>query len=650
MIDPHANTKGYYINYPAEMTKAEVDEMMEFARQEGVPTNAVREPIPRPEYTIEWDPSLIPDASSNAGGQVDRSEQWATMDELLAPLDIVECYQRWCNKSPVAPKRGTGRQLWASCPFPHHPDRDPSCHISPEKGDNGGEWFCFPCYRGGDKYDLVAAALGYDLDAMHTKGDHTYYEVRRRMAEDLGWTEVEYDPKGNSLLRKRDPQEAPEEPPSEVADEELPPIDEPATATLDWQALIPDGTPLSEWMRATTVTEIPDEYLLWCGLAGVSCAAGRQVYIRDMPNIYSSLFVLLFGTSGRGKSRAVRILEDVIREAMPYDLEDPVCEGVLLAGSPGSGEAIPYAYARTLEDADGNKVVTTNVRALWNIEELSGLISRSGRAGSTIEDSLIELYDTKPRIIHRLAKSTLVGEQPFGSVVATTQPQAIKKFLTQHHVWSGFLNRWMPVLGTKKPSQIISRPWVDLDITTTAFRQLWEYYRTRAVAVTMNDEALYAWADFHERWIEPLKDDEETLSAGVFGRLDLLLRKLMLLFAINEKKTVIDLELLQRVLTMYPYIKHCYDSLTGRITMSEAEDCGDRMIKELRDHGGTMLRNDFLRTTNKWRTFSRNHKIRALEELLASGSIEEQIIPTTAKGGRPGKRYALPDSKLPHPQ
>jgi hypothetical protein len=574
------------------------------------------------------------------------------MDDLLDPVGIIECYQRWCAKSAVAKKKGEGPHLWASCPFSHHADRDPSCHITPENetDDGVGLWFCFPCGVGGDKYDLVAAALGYDLDSVHRSGDPTFYQVRKRMAEDLGWQEAEFDPKGNSLLRKVSEQEAEDEAPEESEPSsatvtELYPSGEspePPRVELNWRELVPAGTPLHEWMHATTVTDIPDEYLLWLGFTAVSFSAGRNVYFIDEPFIYPSLFTLFFGSSGAGKSRGIRLLKRLLSDAMPYEYENPTSKGVLLAGTPGSGEAIPHAYARPITDEDGKNTVTTNVRAMWVIDELAGLISRAGRAGSTIDITLIELYDTNDQIVHRLASRTLIGEAPFACALAGTQPQVIGKFVTLDHVWSGFLNRWMPVIGTKKKRQVLNRVAVDLDAPRTAFNTLWREHQNKVTPLRLDQgEASRVWLEFNDEFIDPLLQDEENTMASAYIRIELLMRKLMIIFAINERQTSINLDIVQRVVSMFPYIKGCYDSMTGRIVVSAADDCGDRMINLLRDYGKPITASAFWRKVDKWSRFERSQKLRAFEELQRMRIIIESDTPKSAKGGRPGKQYAL---------
>ena len=59
------------------------------------------------------------------------------------------------------------------CPLPDHDDREPSCHVGDEL------FFCHGCGAGGSAIDLGAHLYGIE-----SRG-HGYFEIRRRLAEDL---------------------------------------------------------------------------------------------------------------------------------------------------------------------------------------------------------------------------------------------------------------------------------------------------------------------------------------------------------------------------------------------------------------------------------------------------------------------------------
>lgn len=66
-------------------------------------------------------------------------------------------------------------------------------------------------------------------------------------------------------------------------------------------------------------TEVPDIFMLWCGVAGLSFSLGRSVWL-DMGHytIYPNLYIVLIASSGRHrKSTAIGIIERLLRRLEP---------------------------------------------------------------------------------------------------------------------------------------------------------------------------------------------------------------------------------------------------------------------------------------------------------------------------------------------
>lgn len=137
-----------------------------------------------------------PDSSLAARVKADADEMYKELDEVrelspldravdeaLAGLDVLTSYSKWIGKMQPKVYDGQTESIMISCPIPGHEDAAPSAWINSVKGD-GGVWHCGGCQRGGDKYDLAAVGLGYNM--FQYKTDGTFRQLKLDMARAIG--------------------------------------------------------------------------------------------------------------------------------------------------------------------------------------------------------------------------------------------------------------------------------------------------------------------------------------------------------------------------------------------------------------------------------------------------------------------------------
>lgn len=304
-------------------------------------------------------------------------------------------------------------------------------------------------------------------------------------------------------------------------------------------------------------------------------------------------------------------------------------------------------YSRRIDKPDdenlhGQRV--RRVRVLWNVDEMSGFLSKATRNGSSLEQTIMQLYDCPPVMQQILAREVRFASEPFGCFLSTTQPAAIGKYLNMQHVVTGFLNRWMPVFGTPKPRQWLDRASINFAPPVASYNGVWNGWARRERAVAWERAAALGWERFALSEIEPmLSDDEDDAYSNIYSRIELLLRKLMLCFCINEQCDTITPDILRRVLEMYPYIKACYDKLTGRVADDDLSRCMDRIIAGLHQHDGVITQSTLTKWLDNWKkTFPRQMSAQALEILTKTGVIAiEKQMPEKGKTGRPATLVRL---------
>lgn len=577
-------------------------------------------------------------------------------DELTAPLDqldILDAYRQWCGKSNPDP--GTKREsIMISCPMPDHPDKTPSAWVNLDKQ----VWYCGACERGGDKYDIAAIHFGMGLD---TYKKSSFPELRRLMGADLGYHVATIA--GREYFLPEDtvtPEDKNEETPAPTITVKYMPAamghnqKEFAPAVeIPWRDIVPANTFLYEFIDACSVTDLPEEYFFWLGLMAVGFAAANNVTLHDDPPIQANLFVTLLGASGIGKTRSIYFLNELLRDVFPYDEDDPANRGVLFSASPGSAEALIDTFIRYEYDgSEPDKIVgRLPVRGLVTFPEFSLLVSKASRTGSALKPVLIELYDAAGPVGTRSrgAGTTRVEHGDyFCQILSTTQPQVIRELLNRSDAHSGFANRWIFATGVRKPLHAWGggRP-VDLRSATLSARTL-KTWANKTRLVAPSEPAKKTWSEFFRAYLEPIRVEENKLT--LLTRSDLMLKKLILLFAVNEQTEIVNPELIERVFKVWPNIAATSGYLIEEIKRSSAEqppgsgDFAEELLGAIERHsesvGRPPSRRDILRLLPERYQRHPNEIAKSLKVLLELGMIEEIISPA-GKRGRPTIRYRI---------
>jgi energy-coupling factor transporter ATP-binding protein EcfA2 len=596
----------------------------------------------RPAEQVMFDPDLVPDITPDA----ERSDEDLEIDGILDRVDILDAYQKWCGK--MVPKVGSKREsIMISCPNPQHPDREPSAWINLDTQ----VWFCGGCQIGGDKYDIAAWYHGYDVPGYKGKD---FPALRRDMAGDLGYVVrrtpggQEYvepvEPSPEASLALPEPSEAPGAPSSEPDNQETPSnvIDFPANPIetesfehgldragirIDWEAIVPPDTFLWEWMEATTIDDLPPEYYFWLGMQALGFAVGDDVLMDDYRRIKANLFVCLYGPTGTGKSRSIEPFAQLIREALPWDGDDYTpSKGVQLLASPASAEALLRMFAHDIKDPSTQQITKrAQVRGMLRVEEFASFVARASRPTNPMKETLIELFDVLDHTIKHTSVTggTVQAHNPFAQMITSTQPKAIHSFLRRTDTESGFLNRWVFAAGTRR-RQRISYGGVQID-TSNAQQHLRgiHAWSGQKHLYTLDGAALKVWDEFFHREIVPLHDGNVE---SMLSRIDLILKKLIILFAINSKESQPSVESVERAIALYPYLRMTSVMFSKDIAHSEFEECRVRLLEVIAaTKDGVTMRVLAQKTNGK---FDRQLIVQVMKTMMELGEIKEEVNKT----------------------
>lgn len=556
-------------------------------------------PPPKPAPVI--DEELIPDVLG------DRSEDDIEIDGIIESIDILGAYRRWIGKEVDERTTGAEEGVKVSCPLPGHRDKHPSAWLNTKKKT----WFCGGCQEGGDVYDLAAIHFGYARPDY--KDGKTFHDLRKEMAESYGYRFKQIA--GKEVIWKEEPTPEPEvkvdEPGPDVdpdmaalvetlpdptptniralpnlTDEEM--GDNTTYPTIDWRSIVPEDTFLREYLEATSNDDSPEEYHFWHGLLALGHAVGRNVFLDDMKFVYGNMMVCLLGGTGFGKSRSRYWLEEVLEEAVPYQDNGLDTTGCKLVPVPASGENLINQFQHIASDpslpSKGLVQVRTPVNGIVDYDEFAGLLSRAMRQGNTLKVYIQAFADSRTRINSSSnTGGTFEAYKPFCSITASTQPKAVRALLSRYDTGSGFLNRWVFVGGQRKKRESIGgkRSGIRVDLTR-AIEELKKVRGWGAMerSVELTDDGFDAWDKWFHEVIEPLQLSDET---DLLPRIGLTLKRVLLLFAINERKTLIDATDVKRIEPLLKYLVECYGILNAEIGVSQMTEITSEILRHIKN-------------------------------------------------------------------
>lgn len=622
-----------------------------------------RERIAKTE-AASFDADLIPDLGTDSS----RTESDDALDRLLNDIDIIEAYHKFCGKMRVDKRRRTTEGIKVSCPVPGHRDSNPSAWVNTEKN----VWYCGPCDRGGDVYDLAAFHFGMPVPGYKDGGN--FHELRKRMAESYGYTfltapgldkpvlvapedaKAKAAPKGpvsepsplNGVRRALGEDKKIAEAHGKVVSE-LPAedatvthifgdVEAPAEPVLNWRKLAREETFLEKYMEICTEDDAPEEYHFWNGLLALGFAVGRDVVLDDQKRVLANLFICLLGGTGDRKSRSHSHLDELLIQALPFRHDDPGGKGVDLMDSLASAEILISSFVNPLVDPSDPKKIAgyAPVRGLIRFNELSALVGRAARKGNVLKPTLMEIYDGS-RIIQTASMTSgrKRAENPFGSLFTTTQPGALKTLLREEDAVSGFLNRFVFATGIPKKPIPIGGALIDIEPCVMPLKNIQGWAGFGRI-ITWSPDAVRVFTEFFHDVLHPVQQADDT---GLLNRLDLLAKKLILLLCINEHRLEVPADIVEMVIGMYPYLTAAYGVPAAHIGSTINSEVRDELLRHIQAHGdkgGITLRRLMINVKRK--NFPLDIVAKTLKHLTDLGFIEAHA---TTGVGRPTVKYKM---------
>jgi len=551
------------------------------------------------------------------------------------------------------------------CPW--HKEKKPSFSINIKEN----AWFCRnpKCLanKGGDALAIAALKLGYDLGTYK----QSLPAIREEVAKALGWRE---EPRYPGLVGKPaliPPDQVPTEDENENENENNKPpvisiteapsfVDEsenhvqdedadvvwPSISNLHEKAKTPTPSFVTEYLKATCPLAWPDEYNLWYAWQLLGAAVGKALWLPGSPkNVFPNLFLCVTGPSGGGKSQSADPALEIYEEVCSY-ITDPGNRGVKMIRTPNSHVFLIQEFSNTFEDPFTKQKVNYPVNGLLRYSEASTLLSL-GKDNRKYEDIIKALYDNEKKI-NTGAKLGGVTEalHPFASLITTTQLKTVKRQLTLELAETGYLNRFSFPMGPP-----VRRGWdsdrqsYDLSAAVRELQEVKAFYSIpgNAGEIDYTPEGLEHAKHLWTTKGEPLKDND---GSGLLGRLDLHMKKFVLIHAINRKITGRNItpEIVDQAWSYFPYIVETSRMIGARVGITVEGDKENKVLAALKNWQTRNPKNDAIDVTRLSKNLTGKVNLgdltRILDYLIRLGVVD-LIEPVRQPGqrGRLGKKY-----------
>lgn len=643
------------------VTHSFADKLRAAKERHGLQAPAV--PAQAPAPSVEVNPQDIPDVDLSYTISPEDQE----LDDAIAKMDIIDAYNRWCKKMTPNPNHRGKDGIMISCPNPDHPDRNPSAWINREKG----VYYCAGCAQGGDVWDIAAYFFGYSVPG-YKNDPETFRQLRKFIALELGYTfvaganqtyvvppeETKTDeaPVGQSATTAETTEAAPESLPEEVG--KLPSAVEQELAKeaydrarasgveILWRDIVPENTFLREWMNATVVDNCPEEYHFWTGLMAIGFAIGRDKTLWDLRPVVGNIYTCLVGPSGAGKSRAKEHLSDIVYRVMRWD--SATYTGVKQIKAPGSAEYLIKMFDEREDDlSNPGQTIPRPVRGLIDFEELSSLVAVSGRSGSALKPQLMDIYDARQLISSgSLGHGMREALNPYGQAISTTQTEALRKLLDRGDDASGFLNRWVFASGKLKPPIALGGTQVVLDVPAEFLNRIYMWATSNPSVIEWTPQAEDRWTEFFNATLHPDKTQNEEQGSAMLGRLDLLMKKLILLFSANMQCDIVPVAAVEQAIQLYPYLLAVYGAVHMQIERTDDSDLVEKVLATVTKLTVANKREPTRRDV--YQCVRKSVKtVKTLEDImksLVSLGVLEEIAPSKGGRGQPAVRYRVATS------
>jgi len=298
------------------------------------------------------------------------------------------------------------------------------------------------------------------------------------------------------------------------------------------------------WVREyvdlmSPTTEAPDAFHVATALTLVGSIMGRRIALfHASDKLHANFYTLLVGPSGRSRK------DTAIKRGLGLAYSRPPRTEPLVVNQ------VPYKIVRDISSSEGLiAMLQQDANLILYTSEFSKLMSNAARESTrSIGPTLIEAFDTPPSLQNNTKaniqdpekKGNAEAKDPYVSVLSTVQPEILADLVGKAETYSGFLNRWMIVVGDSKGARP-NPPDIDEDTAWRLLNRLTKRINEydQHTILRFSDAAAERWADWY---IRNYPTGNESAAEDAMGiRRGTIVKKISLVYAVTEGAREIDL-------------------------------------------------------------------------------------------------------------
>lgn len=304
------------------------------------------------------------------------------------------------------------------------------------------------------------------------------------------------------------------------------------------------------WLReyvdlAEPTTESSESFHAACMMTVMGACIGKRVGIFHASDaLYANFYTLLIGRSGNSRK------DTSIRRALRMPQFAPP------RGEPLTTLGTPFRVVHDISSAEGLiAMLKKNNNLLLYATEFSKVMSNATRESTrSIAPTLIEAFDT-PSTIQNNTKANIEAndpqeaKNPYVSILTGIQPKVMAKLIGEEEQYSGFLNRWLLVVGGgtgPRPDP----PDFDEESGWRLMKRAMDAIHSYpdGTLLRFSEEAKQRW---HQWYIESYPNGESSEQEDAMSvRLGTIIKKIALVYAVLERSPAVDLNHLEAGIVM----------------------------------------------------------------------------------------------------
>ena len=269
-----------------------------------------------------------------------------------------------------------------------------------------------------------------------------------------------------------------------------------------------------------SITEVPREFLFWAFLTCFGSLLSEKITLKSALDIEPRLYLLLVGESADvRKSTALKFAVKFFQAEMP---DFNVAQGVQ-GSAEGLGKALEKAAA-----------------LLLYVDEFSAIVSKCNAKNSVLLQMLTTMFENTA-YENRTKYDIIKIDNGHLAILAASTIETFQKVWTPNFTAIGFDNRLLLIPGkVAREVSIPNRLSLEAEIRIRrAFKEALEKIDTTKT-YSLTEEAQGAF----DNWYSDLKRRDSIVKK----RIDTIALRLLVLFAANEGKEIIDVDIVDRVI------------------------------------------------------------------------------------------------------